>query len=265
MKKLTFILSLVFSLSATISKAQLTAMDFYGMDCNGTMHNMFSELDAGKAVILHFYMPNCSSCPPPAQKIQTMANNILATHPNMITAYAFPYQNTTSCSYSSTWTSSNGLSLYSPMDSGAAQVAYYGGFGMPTVVLLGGTDHRVMFSTLSFATSDTTIMRDSILALFAPAGVSEQLLPTAIQSLTIYPNPASSESMIRLNLVEPTNLTIDVLDLTGRKMMGICREKNVQGEFKVPISTGDLSNGIYTIRITANDKSVIRKLNVVHQ
>lgn len=266
MKKIFSLFTMALMFIITTSKAQLTAMDFYGMDCNGTMHNMFSELDAGKAVILHFYMPSCGSCPPPAQKIQTMANNILASHPNMITAYAFPFQNSTTCAYSSTWTSSNGLSLYSPMDSGATQVAYYGGFGMPTVVLLGGTDHRVMFSTLAFNDSDTTIMRDSILALLgvAPTGIHDNHLPSTINSLSIYPNPASNHNMIAMDLNETTNMSIDVVDMTGRQVAIICNEKIKQGTFTKHFNTEALANGTYTIRINANGKSANRKLYVVH-
>src|SRR5688572_892045 len=80
----------------TISRAQ-TVMQISGNDCNGVSHDLFSDLDAGKAVILHFFM-TCASCPPPAQKIQAMANNILATHPGMISAYALGYTNSYSCS-----------------------------------------------------------------------------------------------------------------------------------------------------------------------
>lgn len=264
MKKIFSLFTMALMFVMTSSKAQLTAMDFYGMDCNGTMHNMFSELDAGKAVLLHFYMPSCSSCPPPAQKIQAMANNILASYPNMITAYAFPFQNSTTCAYSSTWTSSNGLSLYSPMDSGATQVAYYGGFGMPTVVLLGGTDHRVMFSTLAFTESDTTIMRDSILNLFTPTGIHENHLPSSINSLDIFPNPASNHTLITLDLSEATDLNIDVVDITGRRVAIICNEKSKQGMLTKHFNTEALANGTYTIRINANGKFANRKLNVVH-
>ena len=266
MKKNISILTIFMMLIITTSKAQLTAMDFNGMDCNGTMHNMFSELDAGKAVLLHFYMPSCSSCPPPAQKIQAMANNILASYPNMITAYAFPFQNSTTCAYSSTWTSSNGLSLYSPMDSGATQVAYYGGFGMPTVVLLGGTDHRVIFSTLTFVDSDTTIMRDSILALFgvSPSSINETLLPANIGHLVVYPNPSSNQTIISLDMKEASNLQIDVFDLTGRKVALVCDEKNKIGMLNYELNTENFSNGTYSIRINANGKLLNRKLNVAH-
>lgn len=165
MNKLILSISiLAFIAISTVSKAQ-TVLPLIGADCNGVNHDLYSDLDSGKASILFFWMPSCGSCPPPAQKIQKMVNNILVAYPNKVTAYAMPFNNTTSCATSSNWTSSNSLPLYKPYDSGATQVANYGGFGMPTVVLLGGkgANRRVLFSTLSFTTSDTTTMRDSIL------------------------------------------------------------------------------------------------------
>jgi len=245
------------------SKAQ-TAMPLSGLDCNGVSHDLYADLDAGKAVILHFFMASCSSCPPPAQKVQAMANNILATYPNMITAYAMPFNNTVTCAYTSTWVSSNGLSLYAPYDSGAAQVANYGGFGMPTVVLLGGTDHRVMFSTLSFSTSDTTIMRDSILRLLnptAPSAINE--LPTAVSSFNIFPNPANDNVSIHLNLRETSDVSIDIVDLSGKTVVNVLKEKQ-NGIISKQVNTNTLSNGNYFVRLMVNGQSTTQKLNIVH-
>ncbi len=105
MKKL-FTLFTAVAASLQFAHAQ-TAMDFEGNDCNGNYHHLFADLDAGKAVLIHYYMPNCGSCPPPAQKIQAMANKINASYPGAVTGYAFPFQNSTTCAYSATWVSSN--------------------------------------------------------------------------------------------------------------------------------------------------------------
>src|SRR6187551_2485907 len=82
---LAFALMFVF----TISKAQQIAMQFTGVDCNNNAVDLYSDLNAGKAVVLFYFMPNCGSCPPPAQKIQAMANNLMNTHPGAVKAYAF--------------------------------------------------------------------------------------------------------------------------------------------------------------------------------
>jgi hypothetical protein len=49
-KSLLLIFALMFVL--TISKAQ-PVMQISGNDCNGISHDLFADLDAGKAVILH--------------------------------------------------------------------------------------------------------------------------------------------------------------------------------------------------------------------
>ncbi|HKR05289.1 MAG TPA: T9SS type A sorting domain-containing protein [Bacteroidia bacterium] len=261
MKKIIcFCLALMFAV--TISKAQTNAMQLSGMDCDGNFHDLFADLDAGKAVLLHFFMPNCGACPPPAQKIEAMANNILTVHPGMITAYAMPFNNTTTCAATSSWVSTSGLTLYMPFDSGATQVAYYGGFGMPTVVLLGGTNHRVMFSTLSFSTSDTTIMRDSILALLnSPTGIAD--LPGVVTSLEVFPNPATDNVTINLDLKGETALHIDITDISGKQIAVIMNEIRT-GIVSKQFSTAALPNGNYLVRLQMNGKTVNRKLNISH-
>lgn len=247
----------------TISNAQITARQFNGLDCNGTAVDLLADLDSGKAVILHFYMPNCGSCPPPAKKIQDMANNINAMYPGMVKGYAFPYQNSTTCSYSSTWVSSNGLSaLYAPMDSGEEHVSHYGGFGMPTIVLLGGLDHKVLFSTMSFSTSDTTIMRDEIITLFGGSTAIFDLHPL-VSSFSAFPNPASTQISIRLELKDPSALCIDVTDITGKQIL-VVLDENLSGVIHREVNTEGFPNGIYFVRLHTNGKTTTQKICVVH-
>ena len=248
----------------TISKAQ-TPMQFSGVDCNGASVNMFADLDAGKAVILFFYMPSCGSCPPPAQKIQAMANNINAIHPGMVKGYAFPFQNSTTCTYSASWVSSNNLgTFYQPMDSGAAHVANYGGFGMPTIVVLGGSgaNRRVMFSTLSFSTSDTTEMRNKILAqINGTTGITD--LPSAVNAFSVFPNPASDNITINLDLKEASNLLIDVTDITGKQVAIISNEK-LNGIITKQFNTSELPSGNYFVRLQVDGNTATQKLIINH-
>ncbi len=258
MKK-TISISLLIALSAIVnfSIAQ-KAMDFSRTDCNGKPVHLFADLDSGKVVVLFYYMPSCGSCPPPAQKIQTMANRINSKYPNKVKAYAFPFQNSTLCSYTNTWVSSNGLPLYTPMDSGASQVSYYGGFGMPTVVLVGGSDHRVLFSTLSFSTSDTGIMRDSIMALVDPsASLKNIALPTV--NFSAYPNPGSDQVSVDVEISKPSHLIIEIMDITGKRIFSV--ESEVQpGSVSKQINTTGLENGSYLLKIHVDGISASQKL-----
>jgi len=265
MKKNTFLFTVLISSFYYFQTNAQTAMQLSGPDCNGINHDLFADLNSGKAVILHFFMPNCASCPPPAQKIQTMANNILANHPGVITAYAMPFNNTTTCAATASWVTSNNLSLYMPYDSGAIQVAHYGGFGMPTIVLLGGANHRVMFSTKSFNTSDTTEMRDSILALIgALPGTGVANLPSDIQSVKLYPNPTNTSSTVQLELKEATNLKIQLMDVTGKIVSTILTASNATGKISKEINTSNLPAGIYVVKILANGVTSKQTLSIVH-
>lgn len=196
------------------SSTAQTITQISGPDCNGKGHDLYQELDAGKAVILHFFMPNCGSCIPPAKAIQKMANGLLSKYPGQITGYAMPFNNSTTCTYASTWVANNGLTFYTPYDSGAAQLAKYGSFGMPTIVVLGGkaSNRRVMFFTASFATNDTLRMRDSIVALLKTA---DNKTASAQNRLTIYPNPTADKLTIVLGEKSNPTQFLEVRNLMG--------------------------------------------------
>lgn len=261
MKK-SILLLFTFTSFIMIAKSQ-TAMQISGPDCYGMPMDIFADLDAGKAVILHFYMPDCGACPPVAQKIETMSNSILSTYPDMITAYAFPFQNSTTCDYSVSWVEDNGLTLYQPMDSGATAVAYYGGFGMPTVVLLGGTDHRTMFSTLSFVNSDTTEMRDSILGLLAgPTALNE--LNSVISSMHVFPNPANEQIELTAGFSRDVNVQIELIDITGKIISVIQDQQSDTQILQTTFDTAMLPDGIYMIRINAEDQSAFKNFVIAH-
>ena len=262
MKKFYF-LSFALSLILNFSSAQNTAMQFNGFDCNDNAIDLFADLDAGKAVILHFFMPNCGSCIPVAQKMQAMSQTINSSYPGMVKGFAFPFQNSTTCSYTSTWVSSNNLStLYAPVDSGATQVSYYGGFGMPTVVVLGGTDHQVLFTTQNFVTSDTTTIKEAILNMFQNANGLNDINKTG-DKFQLFPNPANE--FLNIATIEKgiSSLHMDITDITGKTVMSISNE-NFSSSSIDKLNTSQLNNGNYFVNINLNGQSYIRKLMVIH-
>lgn len=260
MKKIILFLTLIFTV--TISNAQFP-LQISGNDCDGVPHDLFAELDAGKASVLFFFMDNCGACPPPANVIQLMMNNVTDVYPGMVTGYAFSYLNSTTCADVSDWVANYGH-LFAPYDSGEYAVAYYGGFGMPTVVLLGGSgaNKRVMFSTLSFVTSDTIIMRDSILALFnSTIGISD--LPSSVSLFNVYPNPANNNIAVSINLEERLNVMVDVADISG-KQLAIIMDQERQGLVNTQYNIAELPAGNYLIRLRADGKIITRKISIAH-
>lgn len=240
-----------------------SAMQISGEDCYGAPVDMFADLDAGKAIVIIFYMPDCGACPPPAEKLQEMATNIMVDYPDAVKGYAFPFQDITNCDYSVSWVEDNHVPFFAPMDSGEYALAYYGGFGMPTVVLLGGADHRVMFSTLSFITSDTTEMRDSILNMLgAPTDILNNV--SSISNFNIYPNPANETMQINVELALNSDIEIGIHDITGKLIVQVAEEKNVAGNFTKQVNVSSMSEGIYLVKLTANGDTKMNMVTIVH-
>jgi hypothetical protein len=250
-------------LGTTNSRSQ-TAMQFSGLDCNGNYVDLFADLDAGKAVVLFFFMPNCGACPPPAQVIQLMANDVNQEYPDFVKGYAFPFNDTIGCAEAIDWAATSFVDhFFIPMDSAEAMITYYGGFGMPTVVLLGGLDHRVMFSTQSFLTNDTTIMNDSIMALYSQLNGVGRLTPV-VSSFDVFPNPADEHVNINMELNEQSHLLIDIADITG-KQIGVVMNETVRGRIKGQFNTGSLPEGNYFVRLQVSEKTISRKFTVFHE
>lgn len=250
-------------LSSGDAKAQMTAMDFNRKDCNGNMQHLYEDLDAGHVVILEFFMQGCSPCITAGNKLEAMKTRLLARYPGKIKSYAIGYNNSYTCESNAKWVSSNGFTSI-PMDSGAAQIAHYGGMGMPTVVILGGgTSHTVIGAPyIGFVTSDTTKIASDIRTSLATSGVTEDQVPIA--AFTVYPNPSTDLVTMSFPIKETGSLVIDILDVTGKQVAHIMKEKVHAGSMTKSFSTAGLPNGRYSIRVRNNMKASQFTLTVIH-
>ncbi len=260
MKKIyTLFLGLNF---AAAGFTQTTAMDFDILDCAASSpHHLFEDLDAGKAVIVEFFMNACTPCVTAGGVLEEMKTTLESEFPGMIKSYAFAFNNTTPCSVVNTWISTNSFTSI-PSDSGATQVAYYGGMGMPTIVILGGgTEHLVLGAAYTgFSTSDTTIMADDIRNHFTELGFEEEF---NVSEFTVFPNPAKGNAAnISFTLSESSDVLLELFDLTGRRVSVVFNEKSISGEIKRAIDLSGLVDGSYLLRLNVNGEMTTHKLAV---
>ena len=249
---------------STFSFAQTTAMNFNRPDCNGNMRHLFDDLDAGNAVIIEFFMQSCSSCIEAGDALEAMKTDLLAQFPGKIKSYAIGYNNTYSCSSNANWVSSNSYTSI-PMDSGATQVAYYGGMGMPTIVILGGgTAHSVLGNPYDgFDISDTATMASDIRAFLNPSSGMHNV-KSGIEAFQFYPHPSNDLINLSGNIIENSQLKIDIIDITGKQVAALINEKVNAGFFKKSFSSSSLPNGSYLIRVNINETVTNYKLSIVH-
>ncbi|CAN5555958.1 hypothetical protein BH10BAC1_BH10BAC1_09140 [soil metagenome] len=262
-KIITFILGAFSAFSSTYSSAQTTATPYNFIDCNGNPQSLFADLDAGNAVILEFFMTSCSPCIAAGQTLEVMKADLLSEFPGKIKAYAFGFSDTYTCGAINSWVTTNGITSI-PSDSGAYQVAYYGGMGMPTIVILGGgSSHSVLGAPyLSYTTSDTTTMAADIRNFLNTASVSD--FNNVITKIKMYPNPGNDLVKLSFELKESADIQIDLLDVSGRRISAILDKKNQSGAIVESFNTSVLANGSYVISIKANGIVTQQKLNVIH-
>jgi hypothetical protein len=266
MKRLLTISIVLFG--STVSFAQSTAMNFNRKDCNGVQRHLFADLDSGKAVILEYFMINCAPCPSAGTKLESMKNQLLTQYPGKIVSYAIAYNNTYTQAQVKNWVSSNGFNMI-PMDSGAAQVAYYGGMGMPTIVIAGGkTTHSVLGSPyIGFNNSDTTQMAADIRALLgtpsntgSTVGLKEN--SDNVKAFEVFPNPVEKELSVTLNFSERHEYTIAMFDLSGKQVKLLDRGNT--DSLTRTFTVTEMAGGNYFIRVTSGQIVLNRKITILH-
>lgn len=259
MKKIfSILLAGIFSMG--IANAQSTAQDFTMSSCDGNTHSLFADhLDNGEVVIMEFFM-TCGSCAAAAAKLNPLQVGLETQYPGMTNFWVLAYTNAYSCTTVNNWKNTNAPNAVA-FDSGAVQVAYYGGFGMPTTVVVAGPSHQVIYSSnVDGLPGDTASIHDAINNYFATMGV-ESNAPVTFKA---YPNPAVNVLNLEMNFTLGGQTEIDMVDMTGKVVKEIANENYTAGQYTLQVETGDVVNGIYFIRIANNGKTKQYKVSIKH-
>ena len=98
--------------------------------------------------------------------------------------------------------------------------------------------------------------------LFPVAGESG---PEAARSLyvTSAPNPFRTTTRLRYTLASDADVTVDVFDVTGRRVSRLEEGPVAAGTYEVPFDATALPSGVYVARVTAGAQTETRRLLVV--
>ncbi len=77
-----------------------------------------------------------------------------------------------------------------------------------------------------------------------------------------YPNPFSTATTVDVKLQDASDLSLEVINITGQKVMEINKGHVNAGTYQFSISAENLSNGIYFYTVKANGSSVTKKMIV---
>jgi len=246
MKKILLINALV-CFSVGIICAQTTATDFTTDDCNGVSHNLFSELDAGDVIVISWVMP-CGPCETYSLPAYSAVQTFATSHPGRVHFYIADDFGTTACATLSNF--ANNMTISTIFSSSDVNMSNYGAYGMPKVVVLGGTDHTIYYnqndSHITFPGTQSAISD----ALSAPLGI-EQSVSNKFE-ISTYPNPVNNVLNISYIKNQSALINFTIVDVLGKVVLSI-EESSSYSEEKLikSINISTLNDGNYFLKISS--------------
>ena len=105
------------------------------------------------------------------------------------------------------------------------------------------------------------VLNANSMPLFPHTGM-DMPVPDGLHVGALYPNPASGRSYLRLDLPYATEIRVDMYDALGRNVARVADSRFDAGPHFVPIQLHGLAGGLYSVRIAAGARSVVRPLLV---
>jgi hypothetical protein len=232
-----------------------TATNFTVNDCNGINHDLFTELDAGKVVVICWVMP-CSSCIATAATDANIVQSYAGTYPGRVKFYLCDDAGNTPCHTLVNWAAANGIVPDAIFDNvgGPISMNNYGGASMPKTVVLGGSSHQVFYN--ADGAINSTSEQNAINAALAATGVNENTIP--VSGLSLYPNPAKNIPVtLSYSLSQSNAVTISVFNIFGEKVKSFSEGNQTAGEQQATLDLAALASGIYFVRVEAGESSSV--------
>jgi hypothetical protein len=79
----------------------------------------------------------------------------------------------------------------------------------------------------------------------------------------VYPNPTRENVLVDFFLNKSENISISVLDLTGKEIIQIPTSYLTAGKHTTPIITNNLSEGMYMVKISSLETTLTTRLVII--
>lgn len=254
------IFTLFFTGIRLLAMAQSTATDFTCNDCNGTSHHLFSELDAGKVIVICWVMP-CGTCVSPALTTYNTVQSFQTSYPNRVYMYLVDDYANSSCSTINNWATTNNMPNTTKFSNPVINMSDYGGAGMPKVVVLGGTSHTVFYNANN-SVNQSALQTAILNALNATSSVTEPAV--SLSRLNIFPNPAVKSTEVSYWLDASCSINIEIYNMAGEKVSSVFSGTQSAGAHAINVNLSGFGNGIYFVKLTAGRTEKTVMFSVLH-
>jgi hypothetical protein len=241
-------------LISSISFAQTTATNFNCNDCVGTNHDLFTELNSGKVIVLVWVMP-CATCIAPSRTAYDDVQSYASSNPGRVIFYLVDDKADTPCNTLTSWGNTNGMPNAVKFSNATINPADYGNVGMPKIIVLGGTSHTVFYNEddgNNLAGIDPAINQ-----ALASTGIVEN--NDIIYSVNVFSNTKNKGATIAFDLVKADAVSIDIIDITGKQINVFPSANQTAGKHEIQIDLGSFDDGLYFVKLNVGNTAKVVK------
>jgi hypothetical protein len=237
------------------------ATNFTVNDCNGKPYDLFTELDAGKVIVLCWIMP-CGSCILPATTAYNVARSYAVTHPGKVEMFVIDDYANTSCSDINNWCHVYGLDSTVRFSNKAISMKDYGTDGMPKTVVVSGVWHKVYFNQNNGVNAAN--MKAAIDLALTQTSVKENLNPSLQFQSTVVPNPMKEQGKIEIMLPKAGFTHVELFDASGRGVLTLFQGILEPGLHTINLPVTTLNPGIYYAQLHSDQWVATEKIIVTN-
>lgn len=128
-------------------------------DVNGREYDLYSQMDSGFVIIHEYVMMSCRPCITAGKGLEKIVTSMRKLHPGRIKYFQTVFEDETNAATMKKWVKDNGFTPDAVFIKGAKEVAFYGGMGMPTILVLGGGKrHKGYYKRLGYSPRDNGVI-----------------------------------------------------------------------------------------------------------
>jgi PKD repeat protein len=83
-------------------------------------------------------------------------------------------------------------------------------------------------------------------------------------NVMVYPNPATNNATLVMNLSEARNLTVNIIDLLGKTVFTLGEKNYVEGENKIHLDLSTFASGMYQVRVGDSKIKINKQLVIIN-
>ncbi len=246
-------------LMVQIGQAQ-TAVNFNCNDCNGVDHDLFTELDNGKVIVICWVEP-CAGCVQVALVSATLVETYNSVYPDKLSLYIVDDFANTPCDELISWASMYEVHPTHFFSDASISMLDYGDPGMPKVIVVADADHHVFYN-------ENNVFNYSELEFAISSAINATF--TRIRDMTgndfsvqIFPNPCKERVTVSLNLKVRATIQAEIADKAGRMVYLNVWNDLPEGSNVINLSFPSIEAGIYFLKLSDGSSTRFEKLVII--